>query len=115
MNNTTAVLEHLSDMGCDICLVQETFLNEASHAKLQEIREYGWEILSDPRKSRTGGGVGVLFRPTIRMKANDKVVKFKSFQAMETVLYGFSEEVRFCNIYRPPYTKKARFTEAHFL
>ena len=115
VGNTTAVLEHIADMKCDICLIQETFLREASQAKLQEIRDYGWNILSDPRKHRTGGGIGVLFRDYIRMKANEKITKFKSFQVMETILYGFSEEVRFSNIYRPPYTKKARFTEAMFL
>ena len=108
-------MEHLSDMNCDVCLIQETFLKEADAAKMKEIKDYGWEIISDPRKHRTGGGIGILYRPFISQKCNEKVNKYKSFQVMETVLYGCSEEIRFVNIYRPPYTKKARFTEAQFL
>ena len=108
-------MEHLRDMDCDICLIQKTFLKDADTAKRREIEEYGWKIASNPRKHRSGGGICVLYKPCISLKCNDKVIKFKTFQVMETTLQGYSEEVRFVNIYRPPYTKKARFTEAQFL
>ena len=115
MNKTTNVMEHLCDMECDVCFIQETFLKEADTAKKQEIKDYGWQILSNPRKYRSGGGIAVLYKPCVSLKCNERVNKYKSFQVMETVLQGCSEEIRFVNVYRPPYTRKARFTEANFL
>ena len=108
-------MEHLGDVGCDICLVQETFLREADRAKIQEIKDYGWCIISDPRKHRSGGGIGILYKPDIKLQANEKVTKYKSFQVMETVLHSDMGSVRLVNIYRPPYTKKAKYTESAFL
>ena len=67
-------MEHLNDEKCDICLVQETFLREAEKAILQQIRDYGWQILSNPRKHRTGGGIAILYRERFTLKSNDKVV-----------------------------------------
>ena len=104
-------MEHLDDMGCDICLVQETFLREADSAKLKEIKDYGWNIVSDPRKHRGGGGIGILYKPSIILKTNEKVIKYKSFQVMESLFHSETEVVRLVNIYRPPYTRKVKFTE----
>ena len=41
--------------------------------------------------------------------------KFKSFQVQEALIGGGQDVTRLCNVYRPPYTGKARFTEAQFL
>ena len=102
-------------MSCDICLVQETFLKEADKAILKEITDLGWSISSNPRKHRSGGGIAILYRPDITLKSNEKVTKYKSYQVMEAVLTCEKGLVRLVNIYRPPYTKKARFTESMFL
>ena len=117
MNKTVGVMEHLNDQGCDICFVQETFLKEADTVKIQEIKSYGWEVLSNPRKHRGGGGIAFLYKPEITMKANEKVAKYKTFQVMESLLQSDMEEesVRLVNLYRPPYTQKARYTESMFL
>lgn len=102
-------------MDCDVCFIQETFLREGDKAKLAEIKEYGWNILSDPRKHRSGGGIAMLYKNDIQLKSNTKVTKYKSFQVMESLLTTSTDIVRLVNIYRPPYTKKARFTECDFL
>ena len=41
--------------------------------------------------------------------------KFQSFQVQEVLVGGSGELVRLHNVYRPPYTDKARFTEASLL
>ena len=115
MNKTVGVMEHLQDQECDICFVQETFLKDADKAKLQEIRDYGWNVVSDPRKHRSGGGIAFLYRKDLQLKNNDRVPKYKSFQVMEAILSSKSGLIRLINIYRPPYTKKARYTESVFL
>lgn len=108
-------MEHFDDVSCDICLVQETFLKVSDKAILKEINDLGWNILSNPRKHRSGGGIAILYKPDISLKSNDKVVKYKSYQVMEAVLSCENGMVRLVNVYRPPYTKKARFTESFFL
>ena len=115
VNKTVGVMEHLLDVECDICFIQETFLREGDKAKLTEIRDYGWNVLSDPRKHRSGGGIAMLYRNNITLKSNNKVTKYKSFQVMESLLSSTSDLVRLINVYRPPYTKKARHTECTFL
>ena len=108
-------MEHLQDADCDICFVQETFLRDGDRAKLEEIREYGWNIISDPRKHRSGGGIAMLYRNTFELKSNNKVTKYKSFQVMESLMNTDQGIIRLINVYRPPYTKKARHTECTFL
>jgi exonuclease III len=108
-------LEHLADENVDICFLQETFLKEADTAKLQEISDLGWGILSNPRKHRSGGGIGMIFNKNLRLKNNSRVKKYKSYQVMEAVLETDSGIIRLVNVYRPPYTKKARYTECYFL
>ena len=66
-------MEHLLEMDCDVCFIQETFLRDGDKAKLAEIKEYGWNILSDPRKHRSGGGIAMLYKNNIQLKSNTKV------------------------------------------
>lgn len=108
-------MEHLQDAECDICFIQETFLRDGDKAKLAEIKEYGWNIISNPRKHRGGGGIAMLYRNTLELKCNTKVTKYKSFQVMELPFNTDHDIVRLVNLYRPPYTKKARYTECDFL
>ena len=109
------VLEHFDDMSRDICLVQETFLKDADKAILKEITDCGWNIMSNPRKNRGGGGIAILYKPYIDLKINEKVIKYKSYQVMEAVINCEMGLVRLVNVYRPGYSKKARFTENYFL
>lgn len=115
LNKTVGVLEHLLETGCDVCFVQETFLRVNDDAKLAEIRDYGMSVISNPRKHRSGGGIAFLYRSDFKLKVNTQVSKYKSFQVMEAVLKTEDELLRLVNIYRPPYSKKARFTECDFL
>lgn len=106
---------HLEEQECDVCLVQETYLKNSDTAKIQEICDNGWNIFSMPRAVRSGGGVGVLFRDGVRVKHSPLLTSYKSFQIQEVLIGGQGDLVRLCNVYRPPYTGKARFTEACFL
>ena len=108
-------MEHLQDNKCDICFVQETFFREGDKAKVKEIENYGWKIISNPRKHRTGGGIAMLYRSSLELTCNTKVTKYKSFQAMESLLKTDKDLVRLVNIYRPGYSKKSRCTQCNFL
>lgn len=114
MNKTVGVMEHLLEVDCDICFIQETFLRDGNKAKLAEIKDYGWNVLSDPRKHRSGGGIAMLYRNTITLKNNNKVTKYKSFQVMESLLSSSSEMVRLVNVYRPRTRRKRDTLSVHF-
>ena len=61
-NKTAGVLELISDKRVDICAITETWLTQNDSAKFAEIHDYGYDILSAPRKGR-GGGVAFIFDP----------------------------------------------------
>ena len=98
MNKTAGVLTHLEEKGCDVCLVQETFLKITDTAKLQEIKENGWNIYSSPRNERAGGGIGVLYRDGVMVKLAPVKDKFKTFQVQEVLVGGDDDLVRLCNV-----------------
>ena len=50
----------------------------------------------------------------IKLKCNEKVTKYKSFQVMETLITAKDEMIRLVNVYRPGYSKKARHTQSFF-
>lgn len=79
MNKTSGVITHLEEKGCDICLIQETYLKQSDTVKLQEIRDYGWNIFSSPRAERSGGGIGILYRDGVKLKYTPVKAQFKSF------------------------------------
>ena len=115
MNKTGGVITHLEEKECDVCLIQETYLKVTDTAKIQEIKDNGWNIFSSPRNERSGGGIGVLYRDGVMVKLAPVKYKFKTFQVQEVLIGGEDDLLRLCNIYRPPYTGKARYTEANFL
>ena len=74
-------MEHLLEKGCDICMVQETFLMENDNAKLKEINEFGFEVISNPRKHRSGGGIATIYKNDLKIKCNFRLnnISLKSF------------------------------------
>ena len=113
-NKTIDVLEYIKDLNLDIILIQESWLKEEDGSKLAEIKELGYNILSNPRKRR-GGGLAVLYKQHLKLKPNTKASKFKSFENMEVTMKTDDKLIRFTNVYRPPYSRKHRFTETDFL
>lgn len=107
-------MEHIKETDTDICFLQETFLKRNDTAKLAEIKDYGFNIISVPRK-RCGGGIAVVYRDGLSLNHNKRIEKFKTFEVMEVTLQTKDDLLRFINIYRPPYSKKHKFTIPHFL
>ena len=110
-NKVPAVLELLTDNKVDICFLTESWLKVSDKAKYAEIREYGYNILSAPRKG-CGGGVGFLFNPkTVDLKKHN-VKSYKSFEVLEAVLKDQSELIRLSVIYRTTqFTSKAKYAD----
>ena len=98
-NKVPAVLELLSDKKIDVCFLTESWLKVNDNAKFAEIREYGYSILSAPRKGR-GGGVGFIFNSsTIALKRNN-VSSYKSFEVLEALIRTNEGLIRLSVVYR---------------
>ena len=113
-NKIVDVVEYLKDRLLDVALIQESWLNDYDSAKLFEIEQLGYKVMSSPRKSR-GGGLAVLHKSTLKLTKNCKIMKFKTMENMEATLKASNELIRFVNIYRPQYSKKHPYTENDFL
>ena len=90
-------------------------MKKRDDAKIAEIKESGLEVYSCPRVGRTHGGLAVIYKPTLNLKINNKVIKHKTFEYMEVTLKADQDLLRFINIYRAPYSKTNKITTAEFL
>ena len=107
-------MEHMIDNDIDVCFLQETFLSVNDSVKVQEVRDYGFNIMSKPRP-RHGGGTAIIYKNNVKLQVNNHVPKYKTFEVMEATLQTKDELLRLTNIYRPPYSKKNRYTPKSFL
>ena len=108
-NKTPGVLEYLHDIDSDICFLSESWLKVNDKAKLAEIRDHGFNVISCPRRGR-GGGVGFIYKNHIDLKRNN-VPGFKSFEVVEGLLKGDGTTLRLCSIYRTGIKYKEFFDE----
>ena len=64
-----------------------------------EIKDYGYDILSLPRKGR-GGGVAFLFDPQRVSPMKNKTNYYSSFEVLECVIKTKNDLLRLCVVYR---------------
>ena len=97
-NKTVAVLEFLKDHNINVCFLTESWLKVDDKAKFAEVKDYGYDIISTPRRGR-GGGVAFIFDPkSISLTRN--TVKYSSFEVSEAILKTDCSLLRLCVIYR---------------
>ena len=94
----------LKDNSISICCITETWLKSNDRAKFAEIRDFGFDIISAPRRGR-GGGVGFLFNPKVISPVRNDVTKYSSFEVLECVIKTAGEVIRLCVVYRSTQAK----------
>jgi exonuclease III len=113
-NKVSEVVSKLDELDIDICMLQETWLTKGDDSVIAEIKDYGFEINSRRRTSRSiGGGVAVLYKPYIDIRVN-KNKTFTSFEHMIATVNSKNKLYRIINIYRPDYSQKHRVTPITF-
>ena len=115
-NKTSEVTEHLESASIDVCLLQETFMKEFDTAIINELKECGLVLFSLPRTSREHGGLGIVYKDALKVKPvkQTKSQIYKTFEFVEATMKTPQGLLRFCNIYRPPYSVKHRYTVTDF-
>ena len=80
-----------------------------------EVKDYGLKMISVPRKNGGHGGLGVIYTSDIKLKLSSKQSRYKTFEYFECVMKSNEGLIRFCNIYRRPYSQIHRFTVSQFI
>ena len=117
-NKVCKVAEHLINNNIDMCFLQETFMKQHDTAIISELEENSFKMFSFPRNDgREHGGLGVISKFQIKLKCNKSSTSntYKTFEHFEATMKTNQGLIRFCNIYRPPYSEKHRFTISQFL
>jgi exonuclease III len=94
----------LKDNNISICCVSETWLKLDDRAKFAEIHDFGFDVISAPRRGR-GGGVAFLYDPQLLNPVRNDVKKYSSFEVVECVIKTADRTVRLCVVYRSTQAK----------
>ena len=102
-NKVPTVLKYLKDNDIDICMLQETWLNKGDSSVMQEIKDHGYNIISQRRlRGDVGGGVAILFKPHLVVR-KCKPVRYESFEYICCTVHTRNKTFRIVNIYRLQY------------
>ena len=102
-SNYNIICDYVLEHDIDIICLTETWLTPNDDIITQAIIPQGYIIEHIPRSTRRGGGVGVLFKNTLRLESA-KMWHAESFECVEVELFGSSvaSAVRLFVLYRPP-------------
>ena len=100
-NKTVGVTEFLKQNDCDICFITEAWLKIKDTSIVAELRDFGYDVIFQPRKCKRGGGVCVLFRSGIDVKkCTTNGVKHSTFELLEVVIKSNNDLFRVSTFYR---------------
>lgn len=106
-NKVDEFLHHIIESKLDICCVTETWLDD-SNPKHRIIRSDlnipSYTFIDVPRKFRSGGGSGILFKNTLQIKLINSGQK-DSFEYSLFELDFHSKTIHILIVYRPPYSR----------
>ena len=100
-------MDYLCDCKADLYAKTETWLTEDDAAVRAELNLDGYNFLDHSRQGRCGGGTGLIFRDSLRVKNVDAGEK-SSFELSEWTVTTVSNCIRLFKIYRPPYSDKRK-------
>ena len=82
-------------------MITETWLYSDQDAKMKAITPEGYDICSNSRDSRKGGGVAIVCRRELRCKIIDSSTKFTSFEYFQLDISANNKTMSLFPIYRP--------------
>jgi exonuclease III len=103
--------ELILEISLDILCLTETWLTDASTAKIAALVPDTHCFYHVPRPSGLGGGVGVVLSKNLRFVNIIKHAEFVSFEFVEFTFSCFSRKFRLIIIYRPPTKSRHLFVE----
>ena len=114
-NKDTLLLDHLSEVKADLCLVTETWLQDQDEVWLSccDIMCNGYKISSVNRQGRHGGGIAFIYKQPTTIKIISKGVK-RSFEHAIWDCNISNTAITLVGLYHPPYNDINKCTDAMF-
>ena len=110
-------MSFLEDKNVSIAMLQETWLKACDKSIFEEIKNYGYKILSKMRTIKRGGGTTFLYKSNLQIKKSFTELQncFSSFEHIAGLFNHNRDILKLVNIYRPPYSVKFPITTRSFL
>ena len=112
------LIDYIIEHDLHFVALTETWLsNSDKHKKtIGDLTPSGYDIFQAPRPNRTGGGVALIYKNTIKCD-NTYVFNSSTFESFccDLTFKGTSTPVKLVVVYRPRYSKKNRSTVNMFL
>lgn len=97
----------------DLVAITETWLTESDSAARLEIIPPGYQLINQPRPSRPGAGIALLYRGNISIK-KIRCTTMTSFEYAEFIVKSGSFSTRLVIVYHPPYSREHPHTDRSF-
>ena len=113
-NKLNIVDDYRKENHLDIMVFTESWLKEDEMVAIGQLENAGnYKYITKSRLSRSGGGIGCLFKSNIKV---DKVVSpdSKTFEHLALKIYGHGKQILLLTIYRPESSPKNRYTMSEF-
>jgi len=100
-NKTTTLNDFICENDIDILAITETWLSaDNDGAVISSLLPNGYAIHQNPRLSRGGGGLALIFKSSIKVE-RQKQFNYTSFEYLDCIV-KLSKEFRIILVYRPP-------------
>ena len=113
-NKTALINEHIIANDFDALFITETWLFENADTVINQLLPTGYLFIKRNRKNRSGGGLIVIYKETLDLKKIKTSTQTHSFEILECSLKTKTVQYNFTLCYRPPTSKKNKYTINEF-
>ena len=105
-NKSTIIKDYVVETDVDVMALTETWLTPDSEFDfaIRDTTPSQYAFLHNPRINRSGGGVGLLYKSSLKVERQNQTETFKSFEYFEVILSNVTV-TRIIIVYRPPQSK----------
>ena len=115
-NNTGVFTDYVTEVNMYLIAITETWLNigKKDNKIIKDLTPADYKFVHLPRKSHRGGGVGLVYRSSFKVVVNRRD-DMKYFEFMDVDVSSSGNFMKLVIIYRPPLSKKNKYSYADFL
>ena len=101
-NKTVIINDLVTDHDLDILCLTETWLGKNDDSTvISQIKPSGYDFKQLARNGKTGGGIGLLFKQSLKLDVRTNIPKFDTFEILEVSVCIKGSDFRIVTVYRP--------------
>ena len=100
-NKAASIIDLIIENNLDILIITETWLYSDQDANIKAITPEGYNVFSNCRDSRKGGGVDIVCRRELTCRLIDSSSNFRSFECFQLDISANNKTMSIFPIYRP--------------